>query len=240
MLNLVSEMAVPTEIIKSMTFYHGTPNTFNGNKILRKGIQPPDLTLRKGNLRPVDGKVYVTPNLKYATIYTIGGSMIGRPNASKHLISKDRTSKFYGRYGYLFSFSGDSLSDIQPDEDVIGELLHCLLNNSARYADDSESMRRMMDDKTLSNNIISIAKRNIASGTIQKVKDGGYEYFARSGKVIVKHMSDVDKLKMIEYGSHVANTGPIFPEHAWKVDKTKVGQMNPDGSDVLDYAEQIK
>lgn len=97
-------------------YYHGTPSEKAGKSILRSGIEPPDLSSRKGPLRPVDGKVYLTPRLSYGIIYALGGDMAGSE------IREDFWSRT-GEWGYLFVVPGKALKEVQPDEDSVGEML---------------------------------------------------------------------------------------------------------------------
>ena len=49
----INEMAIPSAKISNTTYYHGTTSPDAANNIIKNGIQPPDLSLRKGLLRPV-------------------------------------------------------------------------------------------------------------------------------------------------------------------------------------------
>jgi len=109
-----TEMAAPLEKHLAGVYYHGTSKAAQGESIFKSGIQPPDLTFKpKTHLTPVPGKVYITPELRYAVIYCLGGDMAG------HNIPET-----WDKVGYLFEIPGSALHDIQPDEDSIGELLY--------------------------------------------------------------------------------------------------------------------
>jgi len=105
-----------TDLDLRKTYYHGTPTEKAAKGILRKGIQPPDLTTRKGPLRPVEGRVYITPELKYGIIYALGADMAG---------SREYPERFWqgSEYGYLFVIPGRELREIHPDEDSVGEMI---------------------------------------------------------------------------------------------------------------------
>ena len=79
----IIEMAAPRETDVSKIYYHGTSTDEAANGILKNGISVPDLTSRSGALRPVDGKVYITPSIKYAYIYGLGGDMAGTDYPTK-------------------------------------------------------------------------------------------------------------------------------------------------------------
>lgn len=97
-------------------YYHGTPSSRAGKSILRSGIEPPDLSTRRGPLRPVDGKVYLTSDLSYGIIYALGGDMAGSE-------VRDDFWRDTGEWGYLFVVPGRALKEVQPDEDSVGEML---------------------------------------------------------------------------------------------------------------------
>ena len=57
------KMAIPRDEDKLKTYYHGTSTDKAAKSILKNGISVPDLTTRSGSLRPMEGKVYITPNM---------------------------------------------------------------------------------------------------------------------------------------------------------------------------------
>lgn len=209
----ISEMAVPRQEDLSKTYYHGTSTEKAIDGIIKNGINPPDLTFKpKNNLTPVEGKVYITPELRYAIIYAIGGDMLG----SKWY---DPEFKRNEQYGYLVVIDGNQLKDIQPDEDGLGELLY---------------------DKKAPNWLQKLAQLNLAPSTLNKISQGEYSYFAKAGKVLVKKMSDQQKLEIISLGTHIAHTGNIQYKEIWKFDKLKTEQLEKDGSNFFKLAEKIK
>ena len=67
-----------------------------------------------------------------------------------------------------------------------------------------------------------------------------YSAWAAGGKRALKTMPDWMKLRLIEWGAHVANTGPVIPTEAWKIDKTRSMELEPDGSNFRSIAERVK
>ncbi len=238
------EMALPTQAIKSLKYYHGTANELSAKKIMKDGIQPPDLVVygkkQNGHLTPVAGKVYITSDIAYAAIYAAGASVLGKfPRKYKGnekrfsmIISDDPKSRFYGRYGYVFVIDGEQLKDIQPDEDYVGEFLDRVL--SGLQKNDSLEMQVM------GNQLLYMAKQYLSDSTLKRVKDGEYAYYAKAGKVLLKRMPDRMKQQMVEMGFHCAHTGPLFPNEIWKLDKTKVGWIKEDGSNFFEIAKRIR
>lgn len=251
------EMALPTESIKAQRYYHGTASEAAAQIIIQEGIKPPDLELvgrkKNGYMTPVAGKVYITPDISYAQIYAIGANVAGdksyqvpyegNENTFKSVINFNPQSRYYGRYGYVFVISGDQLSDVQPDEDSIGEFLNWILNDGHdkhRHIYTNNCMISAWNDKHLVSNMKWIASKYLADSTVAKIKDGWADYYAKGGKVLVKKMPDWMKLKMVEYGFHCAHTGPLMPTEVWQIDKTKIGWLNKDGSNFFEIAKRVK
>ena len=215
---------VLTEVIDTQTkvYYHGTPSKEAAESILRSGIQPPDLSSRQGALTPVQGKVYITPDISYAQIYAIGGDLAG--NDASRMVEN------YGQFGYMFVIDGDKLGDIQPDEDSVGEMIHdeeiSWLNDMARYYLEEEPY----DDEG----------QNLGYYNLYDAVMGGeYDAWATAGKFLLDEMSDIEKQKLIDAGAHIANTGVLIPSKAYRIDRNKTQQLKRDGSNFFDLAEEI-
>ena len=215
---------VLTEVIDTPTkvYYHGTPSKEAAESILRSGIQPPDLSSRQGVLTPVQGKVYITPDISYAQIYAIGGDLAGN--------DASRMVKTYGQFGYMFVIDGNKLGDIQPDEDSVGEMIHdeevSWLSDMARYYLDEEPY----DDEGQDLGYYSL---------YDAVMGGEYDAWATAGKFLLDEMSDSQKQKLIDAGAHIANTGVLIPSRAYRIDRNKTQQLKRDGSNFFALAEEI-
>ena len=207
----ITEMAMPRDLDLKKTYYHGTDSEKAAKGILRKGISPPDLTTRKGLLRPVEGKVYITTNLEYATIYAIGANMVGSDTDHIFWNKKEPTA-------YIFVIYGKQLKDIQPDEDSIGEMI---------YNQNPEWLHRL-------------ATSHLASSTMMKIMDGEYAYWAKAGKVLNKKMTDQQKLNLIDAGAHIAHTGALKPKEAWAMPKLDNRLLKKDASNFFKVAKRMK
>ena len=207
---------------QSKVYYHGTPSKEAAESILRSGIQPPDLSSRQGALTPVQGKVYITPDISYAQMYAIGGDLAG--NDASRMVEN------YGQFGYMFVIDGDKLGDIQPDEDSVGEMIHneevSWLDDMARYYLDEEPY----DDEGQDLGYYSL---------YDAVMGGEYDAWATAGKFLLDEMSDSQKQKLIDAGAHIANTGLLIPSKAYRIDRNKTQQLKRDGYNFFDLAEEI-
>jgi len=95
-------------------YYHGTPYEKAAEGIRRQGIKPPDLSQRTGPLRPVEGRVYLSPTPELAVIHALGGVFMGHPIPDE----------FVGdEYGTLFVVPTETLGVLHPDEDDIGRMI---------------------------------------------------------------------------------------------------------------------
>lgn len=214
------EMATPRQSDLERVYYHGTPKSENAKSIMAHGINPPDLTGRSNYLTPVKGKVYITPKIDYATIYAIGGNVAGNKAPDWMLDS-------YGRYGYLFVIDGHQLSDIQPDEDSVGEMIYDgeidWLND---LAEDVLEFENYDDD-------------GVTLGLYSAVMDGEYNAWAAAGKIVLDSMSNEQKLELIDLGAHIAHTGKLMPSETWKFDRNRTVDLARDGSNFFSLAERI-
>lgn len=211
---MLQEMAAPTPEIQNMTFWHGTKNKESADAIMRDGIKVSDV-VSKSSLTPVHGTNYVTPHIDYAAMYAVGGNILGTTSAER-----DINNPKYGEHGYLFKIHGHQLKDVQPDEDSIGELIHSGKGPTWLH---------------------QMANKHLSSKTLSDIKSGEYSVFARSGKTLVKKMSDAQKLDLISnHGAHVAHFGVLHPDEAYQIHRNDVKHIKKDASNIFDYAKRIK
>lgn len=217
-INMLDEMAIPSNQVKGTVYYHGTHGKDDedslkvASNIANNGISPPDLSNTKNYaLRPVIGKTYSTPDIGYAQMYAIGGNVAG---------SDITNSKYYKhKYGYVFAFHGKKLSDVQPDEDSIGELI---------------------GTRKGPNWLHQLARKHVAPSVIDKARDGEYTAYARIGKNLVNKMTDEQKLDLIHnHGAHVANQGNIIPDRVYRIPLAKNHLLKRDGSNFFEHAEEL-
>lgn len=204
----VTEMAVPSDEIKNMDFYHGTTTKAAALGIAANGIKTQEIKSR-GHMAPVQGKAYVTPHIHYAQIYAMGGDIAGSNSKRSHHDTEP--------YGYVFKVKGHKLKDVQPDEDSVGEMVH---NKKTPW---------------LSN----LAHKHLTDNQSRAVNSGEYSEWARSGKKLIKHMSDAQKLDLIKSGAHVAHGGDLEPDEIYRIHHSKIPHLKRDGSNFFDHAEKI-
>lgn len=234
--------ALATDAMKTRTYYHGTKLDANGRSILEHGINPGNLGIHsRGQLQPLPGRSYLTTRLDYGVIYCIGGNMLGCSEDSvTYLIDKA------GSIGWLFVIHGANLvNDIQPDEDSVGEAAMfadmILTNKNQQYHQHDPLFQGLLraDPQWLRyfhhNAKSSMTKRQWGDAVFGLVAAQ-----AAGGKRFLKVMNDADKINLINAGAHVAYKGNLQPDQAWRFDKTKACQLEKDGSNFFQLAEQVR
>lgn len=221
---LLTEMAAPRQSDLERVYYHGTPKEENANSIMANGIKAPDLSARSGYLKPVEGKVYITPQIGYASIYAIGGSLAGTEVS-------DWMLRDYGQYGYVFVLDGHQLKDIQPDEDSVGEMIY---NGEVDWLDDEAREALEYEDYDDEGQDLDY------NGLYNAVMGGEYNAWAAAGKIMLDILSDEQKLELIDLGAHVAHSGNLVPKEVWRFDRNKTIDLAKDGSNFFDLAERIE
>jgi 2'-5' RNA ligase/predicted ABC-type ATPase len=185
---------IPPEI-RSRRYFHATSHTSRGKSILESGMVRPGEAGRIGPLAPVEGRVYVTQDPEYALVYSLGGDMAGS-NLPEHWIEDA------GQYGYIFEIDPQAFTDIQPDEDVIGEHIH----------------------KETFPWLNRLARQHLSSRMLADAQFGEYDAWAEAGKKLVGYMTPEQKYEIILSGSHVSALGELPIIAAWRVDKTQASQ----------------
>jgi hypothetical protein len=229
----IIEMA-PSPEVKAMPLYHGTKTEEAARNILANGIQPGALTQGRGHLAPVAGKVYLTPSIEYATIYALGG--VWMTHAMRPELLKG------SQFGYVFVVDGNALTDIQPDEDSVGEFI----------GKHSERKRNPITGRYIgwdfrSDGVDDQAKRmvyhNIKHSMTPRQYEASCEGFiaaqAAGGKRALKRLSNEDKANLVKWGAHIAHDGAIHPVACWKIDKMRSAEIAKDASNFFDIAERV-
>lgn len=186
--------SAPSDFHKSTTWFHGT-SLKAGMQIASDGFLRPSqiVTSRtKRFMAPVYNRVYLTHNVEEALGY------------AKFPSSEDRR-------GVLVIVKGENLKDIQPDEDIIADLIPDYNTNE----DGSHKYPWL----------VRIANDYYPKDLEKYNKRGDYAYGTALGKKLVKHLSDKQKHELIAVGKKIATEGEI------KVDKVFVIDFN-DGEEI--------
>lgn len=213
-----------TPSLASKRYFHGCSVEANAKKIMTEGLVPGSIVDGRksgGFLRPVKGKVYLTPNIAYAAIYALGAGMVG-----DEIPEDDELLRRGGEFGYIFVVEGQNLADVDPDEDFIGEAVaRGLVGRDASPADVA---------------VAGIAARVVAPGRLSKVKQGYVAFQASVGKQIVGRISPWLKLKLIEEGAAIAHSGPVMPSEAWVLRKAEFSGIGHDASAFFQVAKRVE
>lgn len=210
----------------SKKYFHGCSVESSAKKIMTEGLVPGNIvgSRAKGFLEPMAGKVYLTPSLGYAAIYALGAGMVGIDLSSDHgreLVNRG------GSIGYIFVVNGSDLSDVEPDEDFVGEAIARGLNgNRGVSAADQEVAR--------------IASRFVHPSRLAKVRDGYVAFQASVGKQVMSKISPDLKIRLIEQGASIAHHGPIMPREAWALPKERFSEISNNGDGFFQIAQMVE
>lgn len=223
----IDELAMPTTTQSGQHFYHATSSEEAGKKILADGfIKVADA--RRGHAAPRAGYAYISPSLKDAAIYALGGVFMGHEPSMKDY--RGRSDK----YGYIFEVLGTDLVDVDPDEDLVGDMV------SMAYRDPTYSFSGWLMD---------LANQYASPNSLDKAINGEVIHQARVGKQLLKHMTDEQKHELMAYvpTKHeqfpptvtLAHKGELPITRAWRLDRSRSKEINSDGSNLLDIAELV-
>ncbi len=232
-----TEAAPAPDKLKTKKLYHGTDEASAAAAILREGIRPDLSTTPMNNVaRPVAGRIYMTLDLKHAIPYMLGGSMAGSEIPEEWFTEK-------GRYGYMFVVDGNDLTDVQADEDQVGEAvkdrafpwvddyLNELRGEDPEYPREIETE----DGEMFPNDDPYIYHRDL----LEQVDDGEYDGWIKAGHVLLKTMTDEQKLDVIRKYGNLAHLGAIKPIEMWEFDKKDSEKLKADGSNFFELARKV-
>jgi serine/threonine protein kinase len=220
-------------------YFHGTYKNNAGEKILADGyIKPGNTTLKRGNkLTPIIGRTYVTPDIKTACIYSIGGIYMstGRLHPSKG-----------EEYGYVFEVDlGDR--KVIADEDFIGMAVnlcyHSLRNDiNTSYYKENPEVAILNWKPEIKNEYLQFAKSILTPLQFKKCLDyDDYGDFAVAGKKMAKMMSQRMHDWLLESGTPGSVEGNIDIKHAWRIDRGEdPNKIYRDASNFFEVAKKIK
>lgn len=194
------EMAEPTCPIKEKMWYHGT-NEEGAKGMMESGYLKPSSKVTaksRGAMDPVFNKIYLTADLNEAVRYALFRTDVDE-------------------VPYLIGVTGEALRDIQPDEDVIADLLQT--------------------DKTIKGFewLIPIAKRIDNKLYNLFKREGDYEYSVRLAKKMVNVLSDEQKIDLINKGMKIAHSGAIPVSHVWQLPPLEDRMDSMIGKDINYY-----
>jgi len=217
-----ADAAPPTSELKMGTYYHGTPTKERADKIWKDGIKP-DLSVTPEHAisKPIAGRVYITKNIGYALIYALGGDVAG---------SKPFSLDSYGQFGYLFVIKGSQLNEIHPDEDEVGKAIY----------ENKLSWLSTLAKKLLADEDQPDENDDWGSPLLDGVKVGDYSSWIKAGKLLLPHLTDKQKIEIIEKYGNVAHEGILHPTEMWKIDRHLTPKLKRDGSNFFQIAKKVK
>lgn len=189
--NFINEMAMPSSSQRGSFWYHGTSKEYVDKIIKDKALKPSEaVTTRTRRLMsPVFDKVYLTAKIDEAIDYAYFRSP---PNTPVYLVIVD----------------GKSLKDVQPDEDVIADLLQT--EDTIKGFEWLDRLAKYTDPK------LYAKFHNM----------GDYAYSVSLAKKVVKQISDEQKIELINKGMKIAHSGAIEISQVWELPSIERGSKN--------------
>ncbi len=218
--------------------YHGSYSSGAFQRITTKGLQGRAEQTRH-SLAPIKGRVYMTPSLRYAIIYAIGGDMLGHRMPEGFI-------KPGLRYGYVYEIDpADLTDDVIPDEDIVGAaLVGAYRIQNGKMNTFSALEREMSERPDLVRRLAYLFDAYTrAVPTIRKgALDGEIASEAKLGKRVLKdhgrHSLDMQAILSLE-NMHQSHGGMVMPTRAWRIDRRLSHKLLKDGSNFFDVATKV-
>lgn len=229
------------KILPNITYYHGCSSYKHGESILKDGFIKPgnEDVKRGGKFTPAMGRTYATPNIREAIVYTIGGVFMGSDHI-EHYINDNENDRSFGRYGYLFEIDDKSFTEVDPDEDYLGESIY-ILEKKPNYSENKIFGKMLLswnDGKRY--NFLQECKRILTELQYQKcIRYDDFADFAVAGKKLNKFISEYWKSEIIKGHTPVANKGILRFKNVWKFDKFDSKKLGKDGERFFELAKLI-
>lgn len=205
---------------KGERWFHATDQDAAGRSILASGMILASQPKGKGMMAPRAGFAYMSRSLSTASIYALGGVMMGTEYDEKYWRN--------GRYGWIFEVDTSGPIDVEPDEDEVGEIL-------SRYLE-----KGVLDWQGIGYWLVQLAREHVAPSRLRAVEGGEYAYFASVGKQLLRKMTDEQKLDIMALSKNLAVRGGTKFIRAWRLDKALAPKIHQDGSNVLEIAERVR
>lgn len=205
-------------------YFHGTKKQYV-RSVLAHGLNPPDFVAfgtSNTALRPVQGRVYLTPNAYHASMY------------GQCLLVINRESL---------------IADLQPDEDEVGEIFHWIMHKDFTNLDRTREIHKNSPDFIARMELLNqpeqrdgvfrfknFMRRTLTPNMQSQILGGEYDWWAKGGKAALKKMPEPIMLWLISLGVHLGHAGPISPDEAWMI--TANGLL-PDGSNLAQVATRL-
>jgi hypothetical protein len=178
----LNEMALPSPTHTNTFWYHGTSKEYINKIIQDKALKPSESVTKRsrGMMTPMFDKVYLAAKIDEAIGYAYFRSSANTPV-------------------YLVIVDGNALKDIQPDEDVIADLLQT--EDTIKGFEWLDRLAKYTDPKLYNK--------------FQKM--GDYAYSVSLAKKVVNRLSDAQKIELINKGLKIAHSGIIKISQIWEL-----------------------
>lgn len=221
----LAEAIIPPDLL-APRYFHGTKKQYI-KSVLAHGLYPSDFVAsgrRNTAMRPVEGRVYMSPDARLAGLYGQYLLVINRDSLARDLIPDE--DEVGAIYHYV---TQNHFSDLAYQEKLYGEsmpehLARIRLLNDPKHAAPIRAFRAFME-------------RTLSAATLSKIKFGEYAWYAKGGKTALKKMPPEIMRWLIGLGVHVSVQGRITPDEVWLM--KDASKLKSDGSNLADCAERV-
>lgn len=214
---ILIEMAPPVGYLSTMDWYHGASPDRVASIINDGHLKPSDL-VKKGSrsqMAPQFGKVYLTHDVVEGLGYAFF-------RAGSHMV----VDKPIDKKAYLVVVDGGALKSVDPDEDIIADLIPDFPSNMENGKHKLQWLR-------------DLASR-VAPKALQKYeKMGDYAYGTALGKMLMKYLNDEQKIELIVHGKKMAHGGEIPIKEVWELDMSQKERYKSDPNGFREFSKRI-
>ena len=219
----LKEMAMPSKKLKSLKYYHGTAGEKRANKIWTEGLKPQassSYSHYTGLFTPMEGNVYITNKLYTAYEYA--------QNTYDKIAPEDEN-----KFAYIFEIDGTELKNVFPDEDQVGAAyLKAAFPWTSKYDEVLNVTQKDLQDPKYAYLNLNYEQERYLFGVAMGIgKSKSVLDFIKThpedlrdlkltilvGKLIYPHLTDEERLDIIEKFGHVAHAGVLMPSKMWRI-----------------------
>lgn len=240
MISIISllEMAVPTEEIKSRTYYHGTTDRRDALNIMKRGLGNYKIT--HGGFSNTKSNNYITSNIRIAVSYATNacGGIDDVKCIKDDVIDSD--------IGFVVVIKGDQLRDISIDEDQVGLLI---LRKKIKWLNNIFYEKLYDEQLEIPPVHLNSNKKYIPSSLtygealdyVSGRENDNLELYEKIGNKMISFLSDEQINSIAELTTNVVHRGILEASECWLITGKQVKKdLNNTFSNFFEVAKRIK
>jgi hypothetical protein len=126
---------------------------------------------------------------------------------------------------------GDSLKEVHPDEDQIGQAIH------DKHFPWIKKYQNLLENEEP---LIEEGEEQVAEETLlAQINLGLYDAWIKAGHLLMNVLTQDEKMDIILKYGNVAHVGAVYPTEVWRLDKKKSVLLHSSGDNFFELAEKI-